>query len=113
MGADNTIMTGAIPNGGSPDADHHHDKQRPALWGGFLVIGEYHRARRPAFILDTRWRLRLVVRRRQRRLRHRMSYDGQYMWIDSANVRHPGRPHAPRDDGRDDRHRLLDPVHRA
>jgi hypothetical protein len=89
---DFTIATGAMPNGMQNPTITTNDAS--ALYGGFLVTGQYSQsliagttAGAPAFILDKDgtyvWWYTVVG---SDATGVTMSYDGNYMWINSVNV---------------------------
>jgi hypothetical protein len=88
VGNDNMITTGAAPNGLSLPTIT--TKNASALYGGFLVTGQYSMnvgAGAPAFILDKDgayvWWYTVP---NSDATGVTMSYDGNYMWINTANV---------------------------
>ena len=85
---DNTIATGAPPNGMQNPTITTNDAS--ALYGGFLVTGQYSMglgSGAPAFILDKDgtyvWWYTVAG---SDATAVTMSYDGNYVWINSANV---------------------------
>jgi Arylsulfotransferase (ASST) len=88
---DYTIATGPPPNGLAPPTVTTNNAS--ALYGGFLVTGQYSQAMiggadgAPAFILDKDgtyvWWYTVSG---SNATGVAMSYDGQYMWINSVNV---------------------------
>jgi hypothetical protein len=86
-GGDNTIMTGAQPNGTLPTLTVT-TANASAVYKGFIVTGAYIQSGgAPAYILDSDgtpvwW----YTAMNSDACGPRMSYDGQYMWIASANV---------------------------
>jgi hypothetical protein len=86
VGGDNTIMTGALPNG--LPAQTVTTNNASALAGGFLVTGQYAMSgAAPAFIFDKDgayvWAYTVSG---SDACGATMSYDGQYMFINNANV---------------------------
>jgi hypothetical protein len=84
VGGDNTLMTGALINGlNKPTITTNN---ATALSGGFLITGQYQPATVGAYILDVDgdyvWQYSIG----SDVTGARMSYDGKYMWINSANV---------------------------
>ena len=85
-GGDNTIMTNALPNGLPKQTITTSNAS--GLYGGFLVTGQYAAGgTAPAFIFDKDgayvW---AYTTSNSDACGTAMSYDGQYMWIVSANV---------------------------
>ncbi len=88
---DLTLATGPIPNGLTPPTITTNDAG--ALYGGFLVTGQFsmsfggNRSGAPAFILDKDgafvWWYTVAG---SDATGVTMSYDGNYMWINSVNV---------------------------
>ena len=88
---DNTITTGAGPNGFTPPTVATSNAS--ALYGGFLVTGQFSQATigstsgAPAFILDKDgslvWWYAVTG---SDATGVAMSYDGQYIWMNNANV---------------------------
>ncbi len=86
MGGDNTIMTGPQPNGTLPTLTVT-TANAAALYKGFIVTGEYIQSGgAPAYILDSDGTPVWWYNDGSDACGPRMSYDGQYMWIASANV---------------------------
>jgi len=85
---DYTIMTGALPNGGLPPIDPPTTNNKAALWGGFLVVGSYQTtsSTNQSFILDADGDFVWWYSDGSDGCGTRMSYDGQYMWINNGNV---------------------------
>jgi hypothetical protein len=103
---DFTIATGAVPNGMQNPTITTNDAS--ALYGGFLITGQYSQsfiggasAGAPAFILDKDgtyvwW----YTATGSDATGVTMSYDGNYMWINSVNVpSHAARVHRVSMDG--------------
>jgi hypothetical protein len=85
-GGDNTIMTGPQPNGTLPTLTVT-TSNASALYKGFIVTGEYIQSGgAPAYILDSDGTPVWWYNDTSDACGPRMSYDGQYMWIASANV---------------------------
>ncbi len=86
VGGDNTIMTGAQPNGTLPSLTVT-TSNASAVYKGFIVTGEYIQSGgAPAYILDSDGTAVWWYNDGSDACGPRMSYDGQYMWIASANV---------------------------
>ena len=85
-GGDNTIMTNALPNGLPKLTPTTNNAS--GLFGGFLVTGQYAAGgTAPAFILDKDGAMVWAyTTSNSDACGTAMSYDGQYMWIVSANV---------------------------
>ena len=84
---DYTIMTGALPNGGAlPTLTQPTASNKAALWGGFLVVGSYMGSTNQSFILDADGDFVWWYADGSDGCGTRMSYDGQYMWINNGNV---------------------------
>jgi hypothetical protein len=87
-GGDNTIMTGPQPNGTLPALTITPTTAPASLYKGFIVTGKYLQSGgAPAYILDSDgsfvwW----YTATNTDACGARMSYDGKYMWIASANV---------------------------
>lgn len=82
---DQTFMTGALPNGGLPTLTiTTNDKTK--LYGGFLVTGSYTGSKYQSFILDGDGDVVWWYTDGADGCGTRMSYDGQYMWINNGNV---------------------------
>jgi hypothetical protein len=82
---DQTIMTGALPNGGLPTLTiTTNDKTK--LYGGFLVTGSYSGSKYQSFIIDGDGDYVWFYNDGSDGCGTRMSYDGQYMWIANGNV---------------------------
>ena len=87
VGGDNTLMSGALPNG--LPAQTVTTNNASALYGGFLVTGQYAMTTglAPAFIFDKDgayvWAYQPSM---SDACGATMSYDGQYMYINNANV---------------------------
>ncbi|HVT05952.1 MAG TPA: aryl-sulfate sulfotransferase [Polyangia bacterium] len=88
--ADATIMTGALPNGLLPKLTVTNSN-KSALFGGFLITSQFQggalTASAPAYIIDADgdyvwWYTDTVTQMTGAR----MSYDGNYMWLNNANV---------------------------
>ena len=87
VGGDNTFATGALPNGSALPMLTITPTTKPAgLWGGFLVIGSYQGATNQSFILDADGDFVWWYADGADGCGTRMSYDGQYMWINNGNV---------------------------
>jgi hypothetical protein len=82
---DNMIKTGALPNGGLPQLTPT-TTNKAALYGGFLVIGSYQGATNQSFILDVDGDFVWWYADGSDGCGTRMSYDGNYMWINNGNV---------------------------
>jgi hypothetical protein len=87
QGGDNTIMTGAQPNGVAPSGLKVNTNTSGA-YKGFIITGEYLASGgAPAYILDSDGTLVWWYNNMSSdACGARMSYDGQYMWVASANV---------------------------
>jgi hypothetical protein len=83
---DYTIMTGALPNGGALPTIPPTTNNKAALWGGFLVVGSYMGSTNQSFILDADGDFVWWYADGSDGCGTRMSYDGQYMWINNGNV---------------------------
>jgi hypothetical protein len=87
-GTDNTVMTGARATG-LPTLDIMTNNAA-ALAGGFLVTGQYQGSgsggMAPAYILDADGDIVWWFMIAGNVTGARMSYDGKFMWINSANV---------------------------
>jgi hypothetical protein len=83
--ADQTIATGARPNAGLPTLTIT-TSNKAALWGGFLVVGSYQGATNQSFILDADGEFVWWYADGSDGCGTKMSYDGQYMWINNGNV---------------------------
>ncbi len=83
--ADQTVMTGALPNGGLPQLTVT-TSNKAGLYGGFLVTGSYTGSKVQSFILDADGDYVWWYSTGNDGCGTRMSYDGQYMWINNANV---------------------------
>ena len=83
--ADQMITTGARPNAGLPTLSFT-TPNKAGLWGGFLVIGSYQGATNQSFILDADGDFVWWYADGSDGCGTRMSYDGQYMWINNGNV---------------------------
>ncbi|HLK91206.1 MAG TPA: aryl-sulfate sulfotransferase [Polyangia bacterium] len=85
-GGDNTIMTGAQPNGTLPTL-MPTTQNASAVYKGFVVTGEYIQSGgAPAYIFDSDGAFVWWYNDGSDACGPRMSYDAQYMWIASANV---------------------------
>jgi hypothetical protein len=84
--SDYTINTGALPNGGALPTLALTTNNKAALWGGFLVIGSYQGATDQSFILDADGDFVWWYGDGSDGCGTRMSYDGNYMWINNGNV---------------------------
>jgi hypothetical protein len=82
---DNMIATGALPNGGLPQLTVT-TSNKAALYGGFLVIGSYQGSTIQSFILDVDGDFVWWYADGSDGCGTRMSYDGNYMWINNGNV---------------------------
>jgi hypothetical protein len=82
---DQTIMTGALPNGGLPTLQITTNN-KAALYGGFLVTGSYSGSKYQSFILDGDGEYVWFWNDGSDGCGTRMSYDGKYMWINNGNV---------------------------
>lgn len=87
---DQTVMTGALPNG-SPTIDvdtRTNDKSK--LYGGFLITGAYAQggggSGSPGYIIDADGDVVWAFQIGSDVTGARMSYDGKYMWLNKANV---------------------------
>ena len=85
-GADQTIATGAKPNGTALPTLTPTTNNKAALWGGFLVTGSYQGSTNQSFILDADLDFVWWYADGSDGCGTRMSYDGQYMWINNGNV---------------------------
>jgi hypothetical protein len=83
--SDQTIMTGALPNGGLPSLTVTTNN-KSALYGGFLVTGSYSGSKIQSFILDADGDYVWWYSDGSDGCGTRMSYDGKYMWIANGNV---------------------------
>lgn len=83
--ADQTIMTGALPNGGLPQLTVTTNN-KSGLYGGFLVTGTYTGSKIQSFILDVDGDYVWWYSDGSDGCGTRMSFDGQYMWINNGNV---------------------------
>ncbi len=59
---------------------------KAALWGGFLVVGSYQGATNQSFILDADGDFVWWYADGSDGCGTKMSYDGQYMWMNNGNV---------------------------
>jgi len=89
VGPDQTIMTGALPSG-LPNITVD-TRNAAELYGGFLIVGQFVQGGggtgSPAFILDADGEFVWAYIMPMRDVTGvRPSYDGQYMWLNSANV---------------------------
>src|SRR6266545_1368168 len=84
VGGDNTIMTGALANGLTKPTITTNNAT--ALSGGFFITGQYQPAMVGAYILDVDGEYVWQYSIGSDVTGARMSYDGKYMWINSANV---------------------------
>jgi hypothetical protein len=84
--ADQMIATGARPNGTALPTLMVTTNNKAALWGGFLVIGSYQGGTNQSYILDADGDFVWWYATGSDGCGTRMSYDGQYMWINNANV---------------------------
>lgn len=82
---DQTIKTGALPNGGLPPLTITTNN-KAALYGGFLVTGSYTGSTIQSFILDGDGDFVWWYSTGADGCGTRMSYDGTYMWINNGNV---------------------------
>jgi hypothetical protein len=86
-GGDNTIMTGPTPNGVAPTGLSVTTQNAGSVYKGFIVTGSYVQSGgAPAYILDSDGTMVWWYNDGSDACGPRMSYDGQYMWIASANV---------------------------
>ncbi len=85
---DKTITTGALPSGLAKITVKTNNAA--GLFGGFLVMGQYAMnagsSGSPAYILDKDNEVVWAYSTGKDVTGARMSYDGKYMWINSANV---------------------------
>ncbi|HXU65102.1 MAG TPA: arylsulfotransferase family protein [Polyangia bacterium] len=99
---DQTVMTGALPNGSLPQLTITTNN-KAGLYGGYLVTGSYQGAKVQSFILDGDGDYVWWYSTGTDGCGTRMSYDGKYMWINSANVPDQGgKVHRVTMDGMED-----------
>ena len=84
--ADQMIATGARPNGAALPTLNITTNNKAALWGGFLVVGSYQGGTNQSFILDADGDFVWWYADGADGCGTRMSYDGNYMWINNGNV---------------------------
>ena len=82
---DQTIKTNPLPNAGLPTLTLTTNN-KAALYGGFLVIGSYQGSTYQSYILDGDGDFVWWYSTGSDGCGTRMSYDGQYMWINNGNV---------------------------
>ena len=82
---DQTIKSGPLPNGGLPTL-MLTTNNKAALFGGFLVVGGFQGSTYQSYIIDGDGDFVWWYSIGADGCGTRMSYDGQYMWINNANV---------------------------
>ena len=91
---DYTITTGALMNG-LPKITIAKKSSASPVYGGFLITGQYIQmpgsSKAPAYIVDKDGEMVWAIGVSSDVTGVRMSYDGQYVWINAANVPGPSR----------------------
>jgi Arylsulfotransferase (ASST) len=82
---DQTIKSGPLPNGGLPTLTITTNN-KAALYGGFLVVGGFQGSTYQSYVIDGDGEFVWWYSIGADGCGTRMSYDGQYMWINNANV---------------------------